>query len=180
MKKIILIGLVGISLFLFSGCEKKGDVNSLVSTKNLVKNIELTSIDGHKITMVNTGTGFTFEGAEGKTVLLNFFATWCPPCKAEIPHLVELQEKYKDKFAVVAVLLEENKKNEELSAFIKEHKINYFVSNSPANFEAAELFGVKGFPTMYMFDKSGKQRAFYPGATPKEIIEQDLLKTTGQ
>ena len=79
------------------------------------------------------------------------------------------------------MLLEENKSNNEVDAFMKEHKINYIVANSPANFSAAEAFGgVKGIPTMFMFDKNGKQTAFYPGATPEELIEKDILKTIGK
>jgi thiol-disulfide isomerase/thioredoxin len=182
MKKKIISLLITTSMAIFlAGCDKKHDASSLVSTKNLAKNIELTSIDGKKINMIYTGNGFTFGGAEGKTVLVNFFATWCPPCRAEVPHLVELQEKYKNDFVVVAVLMEENKKNEELAAFIKEFNINYFIANSPANFEASEAFGgIKGIPSMFMFDKNGKQIAHYPGATPQEIIEQDILKSLGK
>ncbi|MDD3466329.1 MAG: TlpA disulfide reductase family protein [Campylobacterales bacterium] len=181
MKKTILGATIISILAIFNaGCDKK-DANSLVSTKNLSQALTLTSNDGKPITLEYTGSGFKVKELEGKATLVVFFATWCPPCKAEIPHLVALQEKYKNDFAVVAVLLEENKSKDEISAFMTEHKINYLVANSPANFDAAEAFGgVKGIPTMFMFDKNGKQTAFYPGATPEEIIEKDILKTLGK
>ncbi len=182
MKKIAISTLIisSIAIF-FTGCDKKEDADSLVSTKNLTKNITLTAIDGKKLNMAYTGNGFKFAELEGKATLVVFFATWCPPCRAEVPHLVELQEKYKNDFAVVAVLVEEDKRKEDVANFINEYKINYFVSNSPSNFEAADAFGgVKGIPAMFMFDKNGKQTAHYAGATPKELIEQDILKTLGK
>ncbi len=181
MKKVTISALIISSLALiFVGCGKKEDASSLVSTKQLVKNMELTGVDGKKLTLVDTGSGFKVQELNGKTTLIVFFATWCPPCKAEIPHLVAMQEKYKNDFEVVAILVEENKTNEEMSAFIKEKNINYFVANAPSNMEVARVFGVKGFPTMFMFDKNGTKAAYYPGATPVDIIEQDILKTLGK
>jgi len=181
MKKIAVLALIiSSTAIFFTGCDKKEDASSLVSTKNLTKNITLTSIYDKKLNMINTGSGVKFTELEGKATLVVFFATWCPPCRAEVPHLVALQEKYKNDFAVVAVLVEENKRNEDVAHFIAEYNINYFVANSPASMEAAQMFGVKGFPTMFMFDKNGNKTAYYAGATPKDIIEQDLLKTLGK
>ncbi len=182
MKKTALsVTLLTCLAILSVGCDKKEDANTLVSTKNLTKPIELTSVDGKKMTLTYTANGFKIPELEGKATLVVFFATWCPPCKAEIPHLVALQEKYKNDFAVVAILMEENKPNAELSQFIADNKINYFVANSPANAEASEAFGgIKGIPTMFMFDKNGNKTAYYPGATPQELIEQDILKTLGK
>lgn len=182
MRKIgYLLAITLSSALLFGGCDKKKDANSLVSTKNLAKNIELTGVDGKKINMMFTGNGFKFQELQNKAVLVVFFATWCPPCKAEIPHLVNLQQKYKDDFAVVAVLVEENKPNEEMVKFIRENNINYFVANSPANFEATEAVGgVRGIPAMFMYDKNGLKTAHYTGATQEDIIEQDIKKSIGK
>lgn len=182
MKKIAMFALIisSIAIF-FAGCDKKESADSLVSTKNLTKNIELVGVDGKKLHMSYTANGFKFAELDGKATLVVFFATWCPPCRAEIPHLVELQEKYKNDFAVVAILVEEGKKNAEVADFINQNKINYFVSNSPSNFEVVDAFGgVKGIPAMFMFDKNGNQTAHYAGATPQELIEQDILKTLGK
>lgn len=181
MKKITISTLI-LSLIaaFWSGCEKKEDASSLVSTKSLTKNITLKGVDGTNLTLIDTGSGFKVSELKGKTTLVVFFATWCPPCKAEIPHLIALQDKYKNDFAVVAILGEKNKPNEELNAFIKDHNINYFVANSETNMEAMQIFGVRGFPTMFMFDRDGKKIAYYPGATPQEVIEQDILKSLGK
>lgn len=182
MKKYILGSIFTVLIStLFVGCKDKAESEQLVSTKNMIKDIAFKDLGGKNIHMTYTGEGFKFDGEGNKSTLLVFFATWCPPCKAEIPHLIELKNKYADKFNVVAVLLEENKNPNDVASFIKEHKINYFVSTEEsANFEAAKIFGVKGFPTMFLFDQNGKKTAFYPGATPAEVIEQDILKTIGK
>lgn len=181
MKKIAVLAIILSSItFITVGCDKKEEASALVSAPQKIKNIELAGVDGTKLTMTDSGKGFKIEELKDKTTLLVFFATWCPPCKAEIPHLTALQEKYKNDFAVVAVLVEEGKTNEEVKAFMSEHKVNYFVANSPSNMQTAQTLGVRGFPTMFMFDKNGQRVAYYPGAVPGDIIEQDLLKTLGK
>jgi len=112
-----------------------------------------------------------------KIVLLNFFATWCPPCKAEIPNLIKLQDDYKNDFVVISVLLEEMKTNEEIVDFIKSFNINYTVTNSPENFDLAKsLGGIKSIPTMFLIDKNSKIFQKYVGLVPSEMMEIDIKK----
>ena len=117
----------------------------------MIKNIAFKDLAGKNINMVYTGEGFKFEGEGEKSTLLVFFATWCPPCKAEIPHLNNLQEKYKDKFVIISVLLEENKSNEEIANFAKYNNANFIITNSPDNFKFAQsVGGVKNIPLMFL------------------------------
>ena len=112
-----------------------------------------------------------------KMVLLTFFATWCPPCKVEIPNLIKLQEDYRNDLVVVSILLEEMKTNEDILAFIKEFNINYTVTNSPDGFEfAKEIGGVKSIPTMYLLNKEGNIFQKYVGLVPNEMMEMDIKK----
>src|SRR5262245_6026154 len=76
-------------------------------------------------------TGRTLDGREidsrslaGKVMLVNFWATWCPPCRAEIPDLVALQEKYRDQLQIIGVLQDESS-TEDVKRFVAEYKINY-------------------------------------------------------
>ena len=95
--------------------------------------------------------GWKFEGVQGKAVLLNFFATWCPPCKAEIPHLNNLKKKYNGEFEVVAVLVENDKSNEQMKQFINEFSVNYPIVNSKENMKLiGAVGGVKSIPTMFL------------------------------
>ncbi|MBD3829998.1 MAG: TlpA family protein disulfide reductase, partial [Arcobacter sp.] len=105
------------------------------------------------------------------------FATWCPPCKAEIPNLIKLQDDYKNDFVVISVLLEEMKTNEEIVDFIKSFNINYTVTNSPENFDLAKsLGGIKSIPTMFLIDKNSKIFQKYVGLVPSEMMEIDIKK----
>lgn len=174
------------SLLFFSGCsseKKQKDTNNSTSTPSITKEeikaekIVLHDLSGKEIVATPTEKGYTFSGYENKVVLVNFFATWCPPCKAEIPHLNSLQEKYKDNFVIISVLLEENKSLEELNSFVKYNAINYIITNGMENFKFAQsVGGVKNIPLMFLYDKKGQYSTHYVGAIPEEMIEADIKK----
>ena len=171
---ILSIPLIAI---FFIGCDNKESAKDMISLKGVVTELGLTTNSSKNIKVTRANDGFRFSEYEGKAVLVGFFATWCPPCKAEIPHLVSLNEKYKDKFAVMAVLIEKDKPKKELDAFIAEHKINYEVVVSPSNDEMARAVGgIRGVPNMFLYAPDGRLLAHYPGAVPAELIEDDLRK----
>ncbi|MDD3343183.1 MAG: TlpA disulfide reductase family protein [Sulfurospirillaceae bacterium] len=180
--KIFLMIFTAISLLLLSGCsseKKQSNDKNTSASKEEIKNepITLKDINGQEIIVKSTAKGFTFSGYENKVVLVNFFATWCPPCKAEIPHLINLQEKYKDKFAIISILLEENKSNEEIANFIKYNAINYTITNSAENYKFAKsVGGVNNIPLMFLYDKEGNYSTHYVGAIPEEMIDADIKK----
>ncbi len=139
--------------------------------------LTLTAIDGKTYSLEALEEGIKFQGLEGKVVILDFFATWCPPCRAEMPHLVHLQEKYKGKIQILSVLMEEDKDNQEVIAFAKEHQINFPVLNSKENFLLSQaLGGIRSLPTLVMYDKTGNYFIHYTGAAPEEMIESDIKK----
>lgn len=78
---------------------------------------------------------------KGKTVLLEFWATWCPPCKKSIPHLIELYNKYKDKNVVFMAFTDEAKETAE--PFVKEMKMPYPIG---VGSKSANDYGVSGIP----------------------------------
>jgi cytochrome c biogenesis protein CcmG/thiol:disulfide interchange protein DsbE len=99
---------------------------------------------------------------KGKVVLLNFWATWCAPCRVEMPWFVDLQRKYKDRgFTVVAVSLDE----EGFAA------VQPFADSLGLNFPvvigddglAAEFGGVTALPTTFLIDREGRIRSVHPG-----------------
>jgi len=190
MKFKVLAFFAILATLLFSGCDSKEntteekDANNQNEAQVIEKKIQttfmLTTQDGKTIEATKTDDGMIFKGYEDKAVLLNFFATWCAPCKAEIPHLNNLREKYAGKFEVIAVLLEENKQQVIVDEFIANYKIQYPVTNTSENFALADLMdGVPVIPTMYMYGKGGELVEKYVGIVPEEMLESDIKKGLG-
>ena len=172
MKKYLLVLLF--AGLLFNGCSK--DKEQVLSQGK----ISLEKLDGTPVTATvfgkNRKKNFSFSNAKGKVVLAVYWSTSCPPCRAEIPHLVELQEKYPDKLKIYGILVEDKAK-EDVKEFTEYFGMNYDVLYGEGNYELADkMGGVRGIPAMFLFDKQGKQSQHYVGLTPPEMIEADILK----
>ncbi|KAB7884936.1 TlpA family protein disulfide reductase [Poseidonibacter ostreae] len=171
-----------LSILVLSGCDSKTEnesSNKAEKKEVVVKktNFILKTTDNLDLNVKVDGDKIIFKDYPEKLVLLNFFATWCPPCKAEIPNLIELQNKYANDFKVVSVLLEDNKSNEDIIEFINEYKINYAVTNGKQNFLLSEALGeIKSIPTMFLLDKESKIFQKYVGIVPVEMMEIDIKK----
>jgi peroxiredoxin len=102
------------------------------------------------------GKPWHLRDLRGKVVLVNFWATWCPPCRKEMPDLDALYNKFKDQgFVVLAISDEEAAK---VSPFISERKISYPVLLDPGR-KVNDLFIVEGIPESFVYDRSGKMVA---------------------
>ncbi len=88
--------------------------------------MSMTDTKGTTYTVEGTEDGLNIEGLKGKVVFLEFFGHKCPPCLASIPHLIKLQEKYKDKLAIVSIEVQ-GYTNEQTEKFVKDKGINYIV-----------------------------------------------------
>ena len=174
-----------LSILLFTGCdskekeEQKKEIIQPVVIQKIEKNSEfqLKTVNDTIINIKLENEKIILKDYPNKIVLLNFFTTWCPACKAEIPTLIQLQNDYKNDFVVVSILLEEMKTNDEIKAFIKEFHINYEVANSPESFEVAKsLGGIKSIPTMFLVDRNHNVFQKYVGLVPAEMMEIDIKK----
>lgn len=111
-----------------------------------------------------------------KIILFNFFTTWCPPCKAEIPHLNDLALKYKDRLRVIGVLLED-KSDEEIAKFIKDNGISYDIVTGDNNYTFLKVLGeINGIPYIALYDQNGKNINNYLGAVYEEMLDIDIQK----
>ena len=110
---------------------------------------------------------------KGKVVLLNFWATWCGPCKIEMPWFVEFQRTYKDRgFSVIAVSMDEEGWDI-VRPFTEELKLNFPVVIG--NDEMAEEFGgVEALPTTFIIDKEGRIAATHQGLVSKGDYEDEI------
>jgi peroxiredoxin len=106
-----------------------------------------TTIDGAK---------YDLKEKRGKVLLLNIWATWCPPCRAETPDLVKLHEKYKGRgFEVVGVSIDEAGNAQQVRTFAKDYKVSYPVVYDPDG-KIADMFATAIIPTSALVDRNGR------------------------
>jgi len=99
---------------------------------------------------------------KGKVVLLNFWATWCPPCRKEMPSMATLHHKLKDHgLKIVAVSVDKN--IDDLTGFIREYNIPFEVLHD-STAEISRRYGVFRYPETFLIDRSGKVRVHLVGA----------------
>jgi peroxiredoxin len=102
------------------------------------------------------GKSWHLRGLRGKVVLVNFWATWCPPCRKEMPDLQALYDKYKDQGFLVLSISDE--KADKVAPFIAEKKISYPVLLDPMS-KIHEAFIVEGIPKSFVYDREGRMVA---------------------
>jgi len=101
------------------------------------------------------GKELSLEAYKGKVVLLNFWATWCGPCRAEIPSLIRIQEAYKDRLQIIGMDVDDDDDEEQLRAFVKGQGINYPVAKTSVSVRFA-YGGIAALPTMFVINQVNK------------------------
>ena len=127
------------------------------------------------------GKTVRLEDYKGKVVLLDFFATWCGPCKIEIPWFMELERKNKDRgFSVLGVSMDDEGW-EVVKPFLADLGVNYRVVIG--NDATAQVYGgVDALPTTFLIDRNGRIAAVHVGLASKKVFEdgiQQLLQDSG-
>src|SRR5215469_18018774 len=110
---------------------------------------------------------------KGKVVLLDFWATWCGPCKIEIPWFMEFEQQLKDKgFAVVGVSMDEDGWNV-VKPYIQQYKVNYRILLG--NDQVGEIYGgVESLPTTFLIDRQGKIASVHIGLSGKDEFKNAI------
>jgi len=129
---------------------------------NPAKPFTITSLDAKTIFL---------DSFKGKVVILNFWATWCPPCQAEIPEFIQFYRDFEKK-GVVIIGLGVNDSDASLQEFNKANRINYPVANDKGNRVSSLYGGIKSIPTTFVIDRKGIIRDMRVGG----IDRQELLK----
>jgi thiol-disulfide isomerase/thioredoxin len=143
-----------------------------------------TKAESHKVTVSDRKV--IFQNASQPIVIVNIFATWCPPCIGEIPYLNDLQKKHKKDLFVIGILTHDTIVQSELKTFMAKNQVNYFISNGPhndafANLLATTLHLPKNFsiPLTVMYVE-GEYFTHYEGSVPVEMIEYDIQQAKKQ
>ncbi len=127
--------------------------------------------------MLPTTDGKTLKLSDlkGKVVIIDFWATWCPPCRKGIPDLVDLKKKFGKKgLEIVGVSVDQDTKDQ-VVPFMKEYGINYPIVYGNTNVYRA-YGGIEAIPTTFIVDKTGKIVAGYQGLTSKSVYEAHINK----
>ena len=175
-----------ISIFIFTGCDnstaqQKNDKKKKTNIQNidrsnsiLAPEFSLADLDGNTITL---------QQLKGKVVLLNFWGTWCGPCRKEIPDFIRLAKKYKDDgLEIVGVTLTSGPPKN-IKAFAEKWAINYTLLTDIAGNETqtvTALYGqatgkrITGIPTTFIIDRDGYIQKRYVGPRSEAIFYNDL------
>jgi thiol-disulfide isomerase/thioredoxin len=123
------------------------------------------------------GNPVTKENWSGKVVLVNFWATWCPPCREEIPELLELEKEYKDRLQIVGIS-EDDDPPAKVMKFVEKQGMTYpIVMATPELIDA--YGGVPALPTSFLIDTQGRVVQKHSGLYPIESYRQEIRSLLG-
>jgi len=146
---ITLMVFIITSFFIFTGC------------KSSYGDFTLMDLDGNEISL---------SDFNGKVLILNFWATWCPPCREEIPDFVEVYNEYESKD--VQFIGVSNEDISTLRSFVEDYNINYPILIDNAN--VASKWGINAIPTTFMLDRDGKVIFKNIGMMTREQLENNI------
>ncbi len=125
------------------------------------------------------GKTMQLSSLKGKGVIVNFWATWCEPCKIELPWLVELQKKYGPEGLQIIGVADDESGEKSISAFAQKMGINYPILLGTDQV-ADQYGGLDGLPTSFFIDRSGKVVDVLIGIDSESRLEDSIKKSLGQ
>lgn len=148
----------------FPGTKQAGQVDSVLASmekQEAAKKIQSTLVKGAVFPDFNVqdidGKPLSVSQYKGKTVLIDFWATWCGPCMRELPNVQKVYQKYHDKgFEIIGISLDSNK--DTLAGFLKQEKIPWqqYCDTKGWQSPLAEKYGIVSIPSTFLLDKDGK------------------------
>lgn len=134
------------------------------------------------------GNTHTLSEYKGKVVFLNFWTTWCPPCKEELPYIQQIYEEYKENSEDVIILgianprsteynySQDTKNEDEIKEFLEENNLSYPVVFDKSG-EIFDKYRIQAFPTTFMIDKEGRIYGYIPGGLTKDNMKEIISQT---
>ena len=121
------------------------------------------------------GNSLTLSDFLGKVIILNFWATWCPPCREEIPDFVQLYDKYEDEGLLIIGVNLDRGDTRAVKQFSKDYEINYPIVSGNVNV-TQEYGGIRGIPTTFIIDRKGDIKEKYVGYQPRATFENAVIR----
>ncbi len=172
---VLLAGTAGMVIFLFVHLSKDGGIRPGPTPAHA----ECTRGQRDCLPDINyvdtTGVAYSHDSLAGKLVLVNFWATWCHPCEAEIPDLSRMYDKYKTKNVVFLGVMIDNPGSQQLLNFQSDHDMTYPVVRANSELMAAYNHP-DAYPTTFIYDRRGRQVYSHLGAL--RASELDALLST--
>ncbi|MGC1453923.1 MAG: TlpA disulfide reductase family protein [Nitrospirota bacterium] len=156
MKRFVVLSIIAMALL--AGCTDRG-----ARLDSMAADFSLQDMSGKTVKL---------SDYKGKVVLLEFWATWCPPCRASVPGLEKLHKAYKDKGLVLLAVSMDEGGWDEVRSFIKESGITYTILKGTE--DVAKKYQVRSIPLMLVLDKEGKISKRYLGMGSDEDLEKDI------
>lgn len=169
MKKYIIIavvvGMLGWSFYEFFGSSDNddGQEDTGLGTGQTAPDFEVATLEGETVKL---------SDFRGEPVIINFWATWCPPCRAEMPDFQELYET--EDVEILAVNLTESEQSEQgIEDFIDELGLTFPIPMDVES-DVSEMYEVQAYPTSYIVDSEGKVQFVARGAINYDIMQREL------
>lgn len=150
--------------FTFAACSKGDDAAPFKKASSApAPAFTLTSVQGGDVSL---------SDFKGKVVVIDFWATWCPPCQRSIPHLVDLQTRYGSKgFSVVGISLDQNPND--LTGFLKQRPVNYPVLFGSE--EVKQAYRVSSIPRIFILDREGVVQGDFLGFSDENAQAMEAI-----
>ena len=177
VNKVILVLMLAVSINILGISKSDIDHNKNNSTNTLLMikdgdkapNFSLKTVDGKTVNLTDY---------KGKIVILDFWATWCPPCRRGIPDLINIQNEFNKNVVVIGISLDREKTIKDVPGFIKEYGINYPVVYGDDKI-VGDYGGIRSIPTSFVIDKKGNVADMHVGLVSKDVFVNkinELLK----
>jgi thiol-disulfide isomerase/thioredoxin len=162
------VALAAVAL-LFTACKTKPGETAPASSSETATAPGETAPEGFALV---DSSRFNVADYKGKVLLLDFWATWCGPCKMEIPHLIELNEKYRDRGLVVVGVTFDDDPDSCVPAYAAEAGMNYLNVRGTDKMKAE--YKIMGLPTLVIYDRAGKIVMNRPGYVEAKVLEDTI------
>ena len=152
----------------YSAAQDQQTAIRFVRNPDPAPDFKLMGLDGKPVTLADS---------HGKVILLNFWATWCGPCRAELYDLIDLQAKYKDRFQILSLIVDDDD-SATIQAVVEKYGINYPVALAP-NEIRMQYGGIAALPTSFVLDTEGRIVQKHEGLRDPRLYETEIRALLG-